>query len=117
MKYFINKVSTLREGGIRLTPGRGELALLPMGQGLLATRSLRSLDIHRLFALPTMAKQKGLPFGEKLPCRILSRSDDSFLPASRGEERVCVRLCGSVAKYYCPYVVYLLGNIDLNHCV
>jgi len=93
MKY--NKVSTLREGGIGLTPRRGELAFLPMGQGLLATRSLRSLDIHRLFALPTMAKQKALPFGEKLPCKGFSRSDDSFIPASRGDEMsvsVCVGL-------------------------
>jgi hypothetical protein len=43
---------------------RDRLALHPMGQGpLLATRSLRSLDGRRLFALPTMAKQKVLSFG------------------------------------------------------
>lgn len=36
-----------------------------MWQGLFATRSLRSLDAHRRFALPTLAKQKMSPVGEK----------------------------------------------------
>jgi len=37
----------------------------------LAARSLHSLDIRRLFALPTMAKQKALPFGKKSARRVL----------------------------------------------
>ena len=57
-----HKVSSLKEGDIGLPLEEGKFALLPMGQSLLATRSLRSLDGHRLFALPTMAKQKVLPF-------------------------------------------------------
>ena len=77
-----------------------------MRQGLLlATRSLRSLDKHRLFALPTMAKQKVLP-SWKLHMRgfFTRKRDDSFSPASRGTEMsvsVCVSLWPNIIFPFC----------------
>jgi hypothetical protein len=63
LRFKKEKTSELKEPGIGL-PLEGEKpALLLMGKDLLAARSLCSLDIHRLFTLPTMAKQKVLPFG------------------------------------------------------
>jgi len=61
---------------------------LSRGQDLLlTTRSLRSLDTHRLFALPTMAKQKVIPSGKLHMRKFFTRErDDSFSPASRGTE-------------------------------
>jgi hypothetical protein len=62
-----------------------------MRQGLLlATRSLRSLDERRLFALPTMAKQKALPFGKCHMRELFTRERDDGR----------VRLRGSVANNY-----------------
>jgi hypothetical protein len=104
-----------------------KLALFPMRQYLLTTRSLRSLDEHRLFALPTMEKQKVLPFGELHMRGFFTRErDDSFSPASRGTEMsvsVRVGLPGhslgegrSVAKKIMPFVIFLNGNIvSSNH--
>ena len=83
-----------------------------MGQDLLATRSLHSLDGHRLFALPTMAKQKVLPFGKNRMRGFFTRErDDSFSPASRGTEMsvfVCVGLRPNIIFYFC---IFLNGNI------
>ena len=90
--------------GFGLTPRRGEVCLAPNGARFLATRLSGSAGLaalsrpafaqgygpagtHRLFALPTMAKQNVLPFGKLHMRRFFTRErDDSFSPASRGTE-------------------------------
>ena len=63
-----------------------------MGQGLLAARSLRSLDTRRLFTLPTMAKQKVLPFGKNLQVGLFAKRWRFHSRKSRVEDPVAV--CG-----------------------
>jgi len=60
-----------------------------MGQGLLAARSLRSLDIHRLFAWPTLAKQKMLPFGERLATKLFREAVTLSFPQVAGMKCPC----------------------------
>jgi hypothetical protein len=67
-------------------------------EGLLAARSLRSLDIHRLFAWPTLAKQKRIPFGEKLAHRLFREAMVFSFPQVAGMKCPCpsVWVCGNI---------------------
>ena len=69
-----------------------------MAQDLLAARSLRSLDIHRLFAWPTLAKQKMLPFGGKPPHKLFREAMILSFPQVAGMKclRPSVWVCGNI---------------------
>ena len=73
-----------------------------MGQGLLATRSLRSIDIHRIFALLTMAKQKVYPFEKKLALRVFREAMTPSFPRVAGMKYLCpsVWVCGNISFFF-----------------